>query len=228
MACGFAQTASAAEVTHKVTTVVRADHKSGRLVRRVLVDPKIKLPRPANQPSVGVSASGPSADLSRIVDEKARSYDVDPLLVHSVIQVESNYDPYALSPKGAEGLMQLIPSTARWLGVRNTFDPVDNIDGGVRYLKYLQSIFGDDRLALAAYNAGEGAVARYGWIPPYPETQNYVTQVSQKYGDAKRAAAEASVGKVPSAANPELSPADEHPKLEQYQDEQGRICFRTR
>jgi len=86
--------------------------------------------------------------------------------------VESNYNPYAVSPKGALGIMQLIPATARRFGVLDVFDPVDNIEGGARYLKYLLELFnGDYPLALAAYNAGENAVTRYGAVPPYPETR---------------------------------------------------------
>ena len=125
-----------------------------------------------------------------MVEKAARDNNVDPLLVHSVIQVESNYNPYAVSPKGAEGLMQLMPPTARELGVSNSFDPRQNIEAGVRYLKYLQDLYKDDRLALAAYNAGPGAVDKYKWIPPYPETQDYVNRVGQQYGAAKKAAAQ--------------------------------------
>jgi soluble lytic murein transglycosylase-like protein len=96
-----------------------------------------------------------------------------------VIKVESNYNPNAVSSKGALGLMQLIPSTARRFGVDHVFDPVENIQGGARYLKYLVDLYGADNypLVLAAYNAGEAAVAKYNGIPPFPETQNYVIQV---------------------------------------------------
>jgi len=110
---------------------------------------------------------------------------VDPLLVDSVIRVESNYNPLAVSPKGAEGLMQLIPATARRFGVTNSFDVKENIEAGVTYLKYLLDMFGDDRLAVAAYNAGESAVMRYGDVPPYRETMNYVSRVGKAW--ARRA-----------------------------------------
>lgn len=213
--------ADATGPVHTATTVVRADRRTGRLVRAVLVNPRVVPPK--------VVESGPppqpTAAVDELVDRAAKAYDVDPLLVHAVIQVESGYNPYAVSNKGAAGLMQLIPSTARRFGVTNTFDPRDNIEAGVRYLRYLQNIFGDNRLALAAYNAGEGAVARYGWIPPYAETRQYVDRVGKKYGEARRGAARKPAGPP---LQPERPPVEEHPKLEQYTDEQGRIYLRTR
>jgi soluble lytic murein transglycosylase-like protein len=156
------------------------------------------------------------------VQQTAERYQVDPLLVHSVIEVESNYNPLAVSPKGARGLMQLMPGTARRLAVKDSLDPFENIDGGVRYLKYLLTVFGeeDPRLALAAYNAGEGAVARHGGIPPYPETERYVQRVGLKYGAAKRA--------TESQALPKAPPPPEHPPIEQYIDAEGRLHARTR
>jgi soluble lytic murein transglycosylase-like protein len=123
------------------------------------------------------------------VDEVADRYAIEPELVHSVIQVESNYNPFALSPKGAQGLMQLIPSTAQRFGVRNAFDPSQNLEGGVRYLKHLLALYrGDERLALAAYNAGEGAVERWKGVPPYPETRQYVGEVGKRVRDARQSA----------------------------------------
>ncbi len=214
------QAAGSVQPVHAAATVVKADLRTGRLVRSVVVNSKVM---PAKSP--GKSWSGPaleSAGLEELVNQAAQSYDLDPLLVHSVIQVESNYNPYAVSNKGAEGLMQLIPSTARRFGVKNSFNPRENIDGGVRYLKYLKNLFGDDRLALAAYNAGEGAVVKYGWIPPYAETQQYVFRVGKKYGDARRAA-----DRKPAMAAAAKA-VEEHPKLEKYEDDQGRIFLRTR
>jgi hypothetical protein len=108
----------------------------------------------------------------------ARRHGVDEALVHAVIQVESRYDPFAVSPRGAMGLMQLMPRTAERFEVANAFDPVQNVDGGVRYLKELLARYsGQVRLALAAYNAGEEAVERHGGIPPYRETVDYVKRV---------------------------------------------------
>jgi soluble lytic murein transglycosylase-like protein len=103
---------------------------------------------------------------------------VDPDLVRSIIKVESDFNPLAISVKGAQGLMQLMPGTAQDLKVSNPFDPSENIQGGVKYLRYLMDLFqGDLVLALAAYNAGENAVLRYRSVPPYPETRAYVQKV---------------------------------------------------
>jgi soluble lytic murein transglycosylase-like protein len=122
------------------------------------------------------------------IDTIARRHGVDPLLVRAVIRVESNFDPRAVSPKGAAGLMQLMPETAMRYGVENRFDPTQNVDGGVRYLRDLMAMFdGNLSLALAAYNAGEGAVIKYGRrIPPYPETQQYVVWVRSFYDQLRR------------------------------------------
>ncbi len=108
---------------------------------------------------------------------------VDPLLLYSVMHQESSFKSHAISPKGARGLMQLMPGTAIRFGVTNIFDPVQNIEGGARYLRFLLDRFdGDVNLALAGYNAGEGAVEKYGWrIPPYSETQEYVRRISRRY-----------------------------------------------
>ncbi|MCX7925431.1 MAG: lytic transglycosylase domain-containing protein [Fimbriimonadales bacterium] len=112
-----------------------------------------------------------------VVAPIAARYHLDTALVLRVIEAESGGDPRAVSPKGAIGLMQLMPETARALGVSDPFDPVQNIEGGVRYLSHLLQRFGDLRLALAAYNAGPGNVQRYGGVPPFPETQRYLERV---------------------------------------------------
>jgi len=120
--------------------------------------------------------------LDGLIRRAARSFGVDPLLIRAVIEVESNFDAAAVSRRGAMGLMQLMPDTARELEVRNPFDPEANIFAGTRYLRMLLSRFkGDLRLALAAYNAGPSVVAAAGTIPGYPETRRYVASVLAAY-----------------------------------------------
>lgn len=118
-----------------------------------------------------------------IVAAVAQQYKLSPALLHAVITVESGYNPKALSPKGASGLMQLMPATAQRYEVTDIWDPKQNVDGGARYLRDLLALFNNDLgLALAAYNAGEGAVIQHGnRIPPYPETRSYVPKVLQHY-----------------------------------------------
>jgi hypothetical protein len=127
-----------------------------------------------------VPAAG-GKDLAAMAIAAARRHSLDPDLVQAVVAVESGFRPDAVSPKGAQGLMQLMPYTARALGVKDTFDPAANLDGGTRYLRALiQRYGGDVTRALAAYNAGEGAVARHGGVPPYPETLAYVRKVLER------------------------------------------------
>lgn len=216
-------------------STVAVDPRSGRLVRTVMVAPRVIEPKVIAPVEIGgeaVSAAGPGQAISELVEESARRNGVDPLLVHSVIQTESNYNPKAVSNKGAQGLMQLMPGTARDLGVKNAFDPKDNIEGGVKYLKYLQGQFSDPALALAAYNAGEGAVRRYNWIPPYPETQDYVVKVAKNYRQARdrqarkpapSPAAAVSAASAGSSAKPEPPPTP----VQYYYDSQGRLNLQT-
>jgi hypothetical protein len=118
-----------------------------------------------------------------MISTTAETYGVDPVLVQALIQVESNYNPRSRSAKGAMGLMQLMPSVAKEYRVRNAYDPASNIDAGVRKLKSLiESAKGDLSLALAAYNAGEAAVSKFGGVPPYRETQNYVSRILSLVG----------------------------------------------
>ena len=131
-------------------------------------------PAPAAERGAGLRNS----IYSELITTAAQAHGVDPILVQAVIQVESNYQPHARSHKGAMGLMQLMPATAREYRVRNAYDPKANINAGIQKLKTLLNKWeGNVALALAAYNAGEGAVARFNGIPPYRETQNYVTKI---------------------------------------------------
>lgn len=124
----------------------------------------------------------PPKEIAQLVRRMAPEHGLDPELVLAVIHAESGFRVDAVSPRNAYGLMQLIPETAERFGVRNVFDPKENIRGGMRYLRWLLSYFeGDVQLALAAYNAGEGAVTRHGGIPPYRETQDYVAKIQAIY-----------------------------------------------
>jgi soluble lytic murein transglycosylase-like protein len=127
------------------------------------------------------TASTP-AEIDTAIEQAAARHNVDPNLVRAVVKVESNFNPNAVSRKGAMGLMQLMPSTARQLKVKNPFDPEQNVDAGVRHLKQLlESYGGDVKLTLAAYNAGAGAVARSSGVPHFAETQNYVRRITNLY-----------------------------------------------
>jgi len=202
-------------------SVVRVDRRTGKLVRTVSGG--------ESRPKLATIAP-PPAQIQQLVEKSAKAHNVDPLLVQSVIQVESNYNHYAISPKGAEGLMQLMPGTARMLGVSNSFDPAENIEAGVKYLRYLQSVYQDDRLALAAYNAGPKAVDRYKGAPPYAETQDYVNQVGKRYRTAKEMEAAKNAAQAAAAVGGtevEGTAEEQHPKLEQSIDQNGRLVLRT-
>jgi soluble lytic murein transglycosylase-like protein len=117
-----------------------------------------------------------------MISSAADRYEVDPALIKAVIMAESAYNPKAVSKQGAKGLMQLMPRTARALGVKNAFNPAHNINGGVKYLRQLLDTFNDDaKLALAAYNAGTSKVKRHGGVPPIKATRNYVKRVFAYY-----------------------------------------------
>ncbi len=135
----------------------------------ILEDESSKLPGAQNQIS---------GDINRIIETASKKYNISSNIIKEIIQAESGFDPNAVSRTGAMGLMQLMPGTANILGINNAFDPTENIDGGVRYLRDMLTEFGGDlELALAAYNAGPGSVKKYGGIPPYEETRNYVKKI---------------------------------------------------
>jgi soluble lytic murein transglycosylase-like protein len=197
----------------KVTSVVEADARTGKLVRNMVVTPRsvirqavtrqsvaarpvaeaVVTPRevPPLVPAPAKAVAAPSSgNWNEKVAQIAAQHDLPVELLNSVIKVESNYNPYAVSPKGALGMMQLIPATAQRFGVNDVFDPVDNIQGGARYLRYLLDLYhGDYPLALAAYNAGEQAVSKYGTVPPYAETQTYLRLVARQIQEAVKTTA---------------------------------------
>jgi hypothetical protein len=165
-----------------------------------LIEAEGSKPSPPTAPSELES----TASWEALIQQASQAYGVDPNLVQLVIRRESGYNPTAVSPKGAMGLMQLMPGTAALLGVQDPFNPVQNIDGGVRYLKQCLERFNNNvALALAAYNAGPENVAKYGGIPPFAETQNYVARIMEDYtGQPLVLPAAAPSAAPPAAANP--------------------------
>jgi soluble lytic murein transglycosylase-like protein len=164
---------------------MRAARQAAQEVDNIMVLPPATRKSVGSQPVVpGVAAERQlsPAEVDKAIDEAAQRHGVDPNLVRAVVKVESNYNPRAVSRKGAMGLMQLMPYTARSLKVGNAFDPNQNVDAGVRHLKsLLESYNGNIELSLAAYNAGSGAVNRNGGIPPYRETRDYVKKITDLY-----------------------------------------------
>lgn len=131
--------------------------------------------------STGKSQYMPAIETA--IAKAAQKYNIDPNLIKAIVKAESGFNPNATSKAGAQGLMQLMPATAAGLGVTNSFDITQNIDGGTRYIKEKLTQFGDVKLALAAYNAGPNSVIKYNGIPPYAETQNYVNTVLNYYNN---------------------------------------------
>lgn len=132
------------------------------------------------------AGAGPAQELKEqydpIIKTLARKYNVPADLIHSIIKAESNYDSWAVSPKGAAGLMQLMPETAAQYGVKDRFNPEDNVKGGVKYLKDLCQLYSNNtKLVLAGYNAGQEALKKFNGIPPYPETREYINRVMTSY-----------------------------------------------
>jgi len=186
---------------------------NGRVVFTNLVDNAPAPVTPVLAVTTDVLASEMPASLKALVDNIATMHGVDPALVRAVMKTESNFNRYAVSSKGALGLMQLIPTTGRRYGVRDFFDPQQNIDAGVRHLKFLLEKFnGNLDLSLAAYNAGENLVERLGRIPPIPETTNYVRKIRAVY-------------KKPAAAPPPVMIADDRPRIYRTTDESGIVHF---
>jgi soluble lytic murein transglycosylase-like protein len=180
----------------------------------VLYVKNVEPPRPAVAPRA--SSAVPYRELIRAA---AGRYTLAPELVESVIRVESNFEPRAVSPKGARGLMQLMPATAAQLGVRNVFDVRENIEGGVRHLRYLVDLYrGNLAFALAAYNAGVDAVARHGGVPPFAETRAYVSRILRL---VQQAGAPASAD----ATTAGLGAASEARTLYRYEAADGHVIY---
>ncbi|HZT76702.1 MAG TPA: lytic transglycosylase domain-containing protein [Vicinamibacterales bacterium] len=176
--------------SHRVDgdTVVLALRTGGEIVTESSVIDRFapdEVPYPEDAPPAPVAAAAPAPDpvvpYGAIIDKVAAAQGVSPQLVKAVIKVESAYQARARSRKGAMGLMQLMPGTARQYDVQNPYEAESNIEGGIRYLKTLLDRY-ELKLALAAYNAGEGAVKRFGGVPPYPETQKYVADILKLVG----------------------------------------------
>ncbi len=215
----------AASVAERTTTIVRPDEKTGHLVRSVTVQPREVAPaaveKAAPEAAPVEPAPADAAELIAMIDAIAAEQGVEDSLVHSVIRAESNYNPHAVSPKGALGMMQLIPSTAKRFGVSNAFDPRDNVRGGVKYLKFLLDYYHDDYVrAIAAYNAGEAAVDKYNGVPPYAETRSYVYSVARNLKTAR----EARASRKP-AEN--ATPVETYRRIETSVGSDGRIYYRT-
>lgn len=198
---------AASEAVQMATTQVRGRQDAGEPVKQTgSIVPSIEihslintkwLPQSLTAPLAGEEVSLITDEVRRsffstkipygdLIHEKALKYDVDPLLVAAVVQAESSFRPRAVSPAGARGLMQLMPRTGRWMGAKNLTDPEQNVDAGVKYLKYLERRFNGNReLQIAAYNGGEGNVRRYRGVPPFRETRSYVRRVMKNYDRQK-------------------------------------------
>ena len=198
-------------------------NSNGRVVLTNLVENPPSAPPARVTPAITGTKNSPaqetSSSLLTLVDTISANHGVDPDLVRAVIRTESNFNRFAVSNKGAMGLMQLIPSTGRRYGVRDFFDPQQNIEGGVRYLKFLLEKFnGNLDLSLAAYNAGENLVQRLGRIPSIPETVNYVRKVRSMYRTR-------SAPIIPSGSMMTTTAAPEPPMIYKMVDERGVVHF---
>ena len=196
---------------------------SGKIIFTNLVNNAPSPVAPVIPGGTDVLAMDMPVPLKTLVDTIAQTHGVDPALVRAVMKTESNFNRWAVSKKGALGLMQLIPETGRRFGVQDFFDPQQNVDGGVRYLRFLLEKFnGNLDLSLAAYNAGENLVGKLGRIPPIPETANYVRRVRAIY---KTKAAPVVPAPAIASTTPSQSVKDEPPQIFRSRDERGVVHF---
>jgi soluble lytic murein transglycosylase-like protein len=214
-------------------------NSSGRLVFTNLVDENAQKPVNPVTPVLRETSSDilvhkMPVELRSLVDTISTNHGVDPALVRAVMKTESNFNRFARSPKGAMGLMQLIPETGRRYGVSDFYDPQQNIEGGVRYLRFLLEKFnGNVDLALAGYNAGENLVQRLGRIPRIPETTNYVRKIRAMYNSSSAPVVSAPAmmaAALPSGTQPGTTTAmaaakDEAPRIYRVVDERGVVHF---
>jgi soluble lytic murein transglycosylase-like protein len=213
--------AGSSSAEDKIQAVINSN---GRLVFTNLVDNAPTPPAPMVIETTDVLAEEIPAALRSLVNTISANYGVDPGLVRAVIKTESNFNRWAVSNKGALGLMQLIPETGRRFGVRDFFDPQQNVDGGVRYLRFLLEKFhGNLDLSLAAYNAGENLVERLGQIPPIPETTNYVRKVRAIY--KKKSSPVVTPVVAAAAMVAVIEPAAQTPRIYRIVDERGVTHF---
>jgi len=175
-------------VIHFSNVGVGSNKKYKKINSTVREQTAVSAPRTITPATTLLTSSNMPSTYVEMIHNACDRHGVDPALVHAIVKVESDFNPYALSRKGAMGLMQLMPQTAVNMNVRNTFNPHENIDGGVKYLRYLIDRYeGNLSLALAAYNSGETAVKKWGTIPPFPETQNYVQRILKIYNKSGNA-----------------------------------------
>jgi len=227
----IAAAAPASFAEEKIQAVLSSN---GRIIFTNLMENSTPLPaldnprvsRPAIPQSGNVLVPEVPESLRTLVDTISINHGVDPALVRAVIKTESNFNRWAVSNKGARGLMQLIPETGLRYGVRDFFDPQQNVEGGVQYLKFLLEKFnGNLDLSLAAYNAGENLVERLGRIPPIQETTNYVRRVRANYMRTSGGTSAPAIAANSTAAQPVNEAKQDVPSIFRMVDERGVVHF---
>lgn len=226
-----------AQVHAEEGSVVAMITTNGKLYTNVKAEDKIApapVPVTPDSPTVLRTDTAMPAQYRELVDAISRNNGVDPDLIDAMMKTESNYNRWAISSKGAKGLMQLIPETGRRFGVQDFFDPRQNIEGGVRYMKFLLQMFDNNiDLSLAAYNAGENLVARLKAIPPIPETRNYVQKIRAVYTKpsanpvafASNGGSVVAIRPAPQVSKPEAERVPEVAPISKWRDERGVLHY---